>query len=285
MAIARGILGMTLVSVALAQGPARKLGLTQLLNRVATQAEAFRRIAPTMLADETLSQRTRKAAGGSEYETHEVLSVYAFGSLPESPSVIHEIRKVISVDGKQVTSRAKAREAMTLGLHSADDKLKKKLLEDFEKHGLRGAVTDFGQVILLFSARRQKDYTFEQAGDEVVGVDRALVLKYKQTGGAGGVMVFHGNSADKEVLQGELLVRESDGMPLRITMTSTVTTKGAETKDTLEVNYTDSGVGCVVPVSAQHREYFKKEVLSENTFQYGPFRKIGDDRKPGDETK
>jgi hypothetical protein len=134
-------------------------------------------------------------------------------------------------------------------------------------------------VILLFSARRQRDYTFEQAGDEVVGMDRALVLKYKQTGGAGGVMVFHGNSADKEVLQGELLVRESDGMPLRITMTSNVTAKGVETKDTLEVNYTDSGAGCVVPLNAQHREYFKKEVLSENTFQYGPFRKIGDDSK------
>ncbi len=137
-------------------------------------------------------------------------------------------------------------------------------------------MTDFGQVILLFSARRQKDYTFEQAGNQVVGVDRALVLKYKQTGGAGGVMVFHGNSADKEVLQGELLVRESDGMPLRITMTSTVTTKGAETKDTLEVNYKDSGLGCVVPASAQHREYLKNDELSENTFQYGPFRKLGE---------
>ncbi len=67
-AIARGILVLTLASVALAQGPARKLGLTQMLNRVAAQAEAFRKIAPTMLADETLTQRTRKAAGGSEYD-------------------------------------------------------------------------------------------------------------------------------------------------------------------------------------------------------------------------
>lgn len=276
--MARGGLVFVMACAAFAQGPARKLGLPQLLNRVAAQAEAFRKLAPTMLADETLSQRTRRQ-GSSEYETHEVVSIYAFGGLPEAPTVIHEIRKVISVDGKQVTSRAKAREAMTLGLHSADDKLKKRLLEDFEKHGLRGAVTDFGQVILLFSARRQKDYTFERAGDQVVGVDRALVLKYKQTGGTGGVMIFHGNSADKEVLQGELLVRESDGMPLRVTMTSTVTTKGAETKDTLEVNYTDSGLGCVMPVSAQHREYFKTDVLSENTFQFGQFRKIGDEAK------
>jgi hypothetical protein len=279
MCIARGVLIAVLACTAFGQGPARKLGLAQLLSRVADQAEAFRKVAPTMLADETLTQRTRRAGAAADYETHEVVSVYAFGGLPEAPTVIHEIRKVVSVDSKQVTSRSKAREAMTLGLHSADDKLKKKLLEDFEKHGLRGAVTDFGQVILLFSARHQKDYQFEQTGDQVVGVDRALVLKYKQTGGAGGVMVFRGNGAEKQALQGELIVRESDGMPLRVTMTSTLASKDGDTKDTLEVNYIDSGFGCVVPASVQHREYFKTDVLSENAFRYGPFRKIGDESK------
>jgi hypothetical protein len=274
MTTVRGVLGLAIAFAVFAQGPARKLSLPQLMNRVAAQAETFRRIAPTMLTEEILSQRTRRAGTTGDYETHEVTSVYAFGTLPEAPTVIHEIRKVISVDGKQFTSREKAREAMTLGLHSEDDRLKKRLLEDFEKHGLRGAVTDFGQVILLFSARHQKDYQFEQAGDQVVGVDRALVLKYKQTGGAGGVMIFHGNNADKQALQGELLVRESDGMPLRITMTSTSTSKGIETRDTLEVNYTDSGLGCVVPSSVQHRAYLKNDVLSENSFQYGQFRKI-----------
>jgi hypothetical protein len=250
------------------------LGLPQLLNRVAGQAEAFRKIAPTMLADETLNQRTRRAGTTGDFETHELVSVYAFGTLPEAPTVIHEIRKVVSVDGEQVTSRTKAREAMTLGLHSEDDKVKKRLLEDFEKHGLRGAVTDFGQVILLFSARHQKDFQFEQVGDQIVDVDRALVVKYKQTGGAGGVMVFRGNNAEKQALQGELLVRETDGMPLRVTLSSNLKSNDGETKDTLVVNYVDSGLGCVVPSSVQHRELFKSDVLSENSFQYGPFRKI-----------
>jgi hypothetical protein len=279
MGKARRISALLLASVAFAQGPARKLGLPQLLNRVAGHAEAFRKIAPTMLADETLSQRTRRTGATGDYETHELVSVYAFGTLPEAPTVIHEIRKVVSVDGKQFTSRTKAREAMTLGLHSEDDKLKKRLLEDFEKHGLRGAVTDFGQVILLFSGRHQKDFQFEQADDQIVGVDRAVVLKYKQTGGAGGVMVFRGNNAEKQALEGELLLRETDGMPLRITMSSTLKSKDGDTKDTLEVNYVDSGLGCVVPSSVQHRELFKSDVLSENSFQYGPFRKIEDASK------
>jgi hypothetical protein len=62
-------------------------------------------------------------------------------------------------------------------------------------------------------------------------------------------------------------------------MTSTITSKDGDTRDTLEVNYIDSGLGCIVPSSVQHKEYFNKEVLSENSFQYGPFRKIGDDSK------
>jgi hypothetical protein len=208
-----------------------------------------------------------------------VISVYGYGGLPEAPKAIHEIRKVISVDGKQVTSRTKAREAMTLGLTTADDKAKKRLLEDFEKNGLRGAVTDFGQVILLFSERRQKDYEFEQAGEKTVGNDRALVLKYKQVGGTGGVTVFQGNAEQKQALQGELVVRQRDGMPLEITMTTTRSSKDGDLTDSLEVHYTDSGLGCMVPVSVMHREALKDDVLTENSFRYGPFHRIGDNGK------
>ena len=92
-------------------------------------------------------------------------------------------------------------------------------------------------------------------------------------------MVFRGNNAERQVLQGELLVRETDGMPLRITMSSTLKSKDGETKDSLEVNYVDSGLGCVVPSNVQHKELFNNDVLSENSFQYGPFRKIEDGSK------
>jgi hypothetical protein len=278
MRIARGLMAFTLCSLSLvtpvdAQGPARKLGLAQILSRVADQAEAFRKIAPTFLAEETLAQKTRKQEKG-DYETHAVVSEYAYGGLPGAPAAIHEIRKVISVDGKEVTSLAKARQAMTVGLQSSDDKTKKKLLEDFEKHGLRGAVTDFGQVILLFSARHQKDYEFEQAGEKVVGTDRALILKYKQVGGKGGVMVFRGNGAEKQALQGELVVRETDGLPLQVTMTAVQSSESGDMQDTLLVDYTDSGLGCVVPASVLHQEYLKDELVAQNSFRYGRFRRV-----------
>jgi hypothetical protein len=259
----------------LAQGPVRTMELPQILDRVAEQAEAFRKIARSTLAEETLEQRARIQTAAAElYSTREVVSEYGYGGLPDAPTVIHEIRKVISVDGKQVLSVAKARQAMTLGLTSADDKLKKKLLEDFEKHGLKGAVTDFGQVILLFSARHRKEYKFELAGERMIGADRVIAVNYQQISGAGGVTVFRNNGADKEPLKGEILVRTADGLPLRITMSASQKLKSGALKDELEVDYAESPFGCILPAGVVHREYFKDELVTENTFRYGSFRRL-----------
>jgi hypothetical protein len=257
-----------------AQGPARKLDLPRILERIADQAEAFRRVAPTVLAEETLEQRVKLTPESPDFVSHEVVSEYGYGGVPEAPKSIHEIRKVISSDGKQVTTTAKARQAMTLGLHSDDDKLKKRLLEDFEKHGLRGAVTDFGQVILLFSARHRKDYEFEMNGEKLIGTDKVTVIEYKQVGGSGGVTLFRGNAEAKQPVQGEILVRKTDGLPLRITMTSLATTVEGAVKDELSVDYDESLLGCILPATVVHRESLKDIVVSENTFRYGPFRRM-----------
>jgi hypothetical protein len=261
------------------QGPVRKLDLPRILDRIADQAEAFRRVAPSVLAEETLEQRVKLSPDNPNFITHEIVSEYGYGGTPEAPNAIHEIRKVISSDGKQVTTTAKARQAMTLGLHSADDKLKKRLLEDFEKHGLRGAVTDFGQVILLFSARHRKDYEFELAGQKLIGTDQVTVLDYKQVGGSSGVTMFRGNAEDKQPLQGQILVRKTDGMPMRITMSSTASTADGPLKDELSVDYEESSLGCILPSTVVHRESFHDVVVSENTFRYGPFRQMEDGRK------
>jgi hypothetical protein len=266
-------------ALCMAQGPARQLDLPHILDRIANQAETFRRIAPTVLAEETLEQRVKLSPESPNFLTHEVVSEYGYGGVPEAPNAIHEIRKVINSDGKQVTTTAKARQAMTLGLHSSDDKLKKRLLEDFEKYGLRGAVTDFGQVILLFSSRHRKDYEFELAGEKLIGTDKVTVVDYKQVGGSGGVTLFRGNAEDKQPVQGQILVRKTDGMPLRITMNSTATTAEGAVKDELSVDYDESPLGCVLPATVVHRESLRDVVVSENTFRYGPFRQMEDGKK------
>jgi hypothetical protein len=59
-------------------------------------------------------------------------------------------------------------------------------------------------------------------------------------------------------------------------MTVTTSSKGVDTRDVLEVNYADSPLGCVFPVSVSHQEYRKDEVMSENNFQYATFRPISE---------
>ncbi len=248
--------------------------LPAILLQLGKQAEAFRRIAPLTLSEETLEQRSRPDQPGSSFETHEVISAYGFAGLRNAPRAIHEVRKVISVDGHQVTSLSKARQAMTLGLKSTDDKLKKRLLEDLERNGLRGAATDFGQVILLFSPQRLQNYTFKITGERQVGADRLIVVGFTQKAGDSGVTVFRGNSAERESLQGEISLRGKDLIPLRITMTSTGKSGDLLFREESTVDYATSFAGCVLPVSVVHREFQNNELLSENLFSYAPFRKL-----------
>lgn len=259
-------------SVSKTPGP---VTLPQILLRLGQEADAFRQVAPTLISEETLEQRARPPETGAEFQIHEVVSEYGFAGLFTAPNAIHEIRKVISVDGKQVVTLEKARQALTLGLKSSDDKLKKRLLEDFEKHGLHGAATDFGQIILLFAPRHLRDYEFQMRGERQIGADRLIVLTYMQKAGDSGVTVFLGNSAKREPLHGEISVRRKDLVPLRITMTASQTVKELPLREESTVDYKyDLSGGTVLPVSVVHREYLKDELQSENTFSYAPFRKL-----------
>lgn len=279
----RAVLLFVAILPAAAQTP---LTLPQILARVGNEAEAFRRIAPTTLTEETLEQRTLiltqapeanaiKGPAGSNFETHEVLSEYGYASPPGAPNSLHEVRRAISVDGREVTSVDKARHAMTLGLNSSDVKLRKRLLEDFERHGLHGAATDFGQIILLFSPAHLHDYAFQMKGERQIGADRLLVLSYAQTSGSVGVTIFRGNTVKRQPISGELMVRQRDGVPMRITMTALSTGKDFSIRDESTVDYADTNLGAVLPASVVHREYLKETLVLENTFFYAVFRKVG----------
>ena len=187
--------------------------LADILQHLAKEAEAFRQLAPSSLSEETLEQRARPLQPGSPFEVREIVSEYGFSAAKAPSRALHEVRKVISVDGKQVTSVEKARQAMTLGIKSNDDKLKKRLLEEFEKHGLRGAATDFGPVILLFTQRHLADYDFQLKGERQIGADRLIVISYTQKAGDSGITVFLGNAAKREPLHGEISVRKKDSGP------------------------------------------------------------------------
>lgn len=260
--------------------------LDQVLSRVSEEAEVFRMTAPKVLAREKLVQRAVKpprrfhprlgnaalAPPKPQYRTREVISEYAFATLNESPGVLHEFRQVISVDGRPILTEEKARKTLTSDLRSEDDEAKKRILENFEKHGLTGAAADFGQVLLLFTRHRLKDYAFAWAGYEQVGSDHARVVSFKQTGGAGSLVIFDKRAAIHRPLEGRLWVRGRDGLLLRIEVTSRRQEQGTEISDQAQVDYLMSPQGSLLPASVTHRQMRGTLLVVENNFQYSGFR-------------
>src|SRR5579859_1970401 len=206
--------------------------IPKMTGRIAEEADVFAHIARAVLSEETLEQRTRKpvsrfhprvvepGAPKEQFLTREIVSEYGYSSFQDSPAALHEFRTVISVDGKKVLAVEKARRSLTLGVKSTDDAAKKQMLRDFEKHGLIGAATDFGQLILLFTKRRLPDYQFAVIGQERIGADATTMLSFKQKSGQEALTIFEGNTALRAELQGVIWVRNPDYLPLRIKLLS-----------------------------------------------------------------
>jgi hypothetical protein len=267
-----------------ASGPAQPL--EQVLSRLSEEAEAFRLAAPNLLAREKLVQRAvrppkrfRPRLGNAalgppkpQYRTREVISEYAFASLREAPGALHEFRQVVTADNRRVATPEKAQRTLAAGLRSDDDRLQKQLLENFEKYGLTGAASDFGQTILLFTRRRLADYAFLAKGSGRIGADQARILTFRQTGGAASFAVFERRQAVHEPLQGEIWLRVKDWMPLRVVLVAERKEGATEARDEATVDYATTPQGHLAPVSVTHREKFGDAVVVENQFQYPDFR-------------
>lgn len=260
--------------------------LAGILDRVSEEAEVFRATAPRMLAEETFQQRAlkpprrfRPRLGNAaleppkpEYRTRTIVSEYGYSAFQDAPNALHEFRQVISVDGRPVASQESARRTLTVGLRSEDDALKKRMLEDFEKHGLRGAVNDFGQILLLFSRRRLQDYTFHLEGSGQAGPDAAIILGFHQRSGSGALLIFEKHKAIHQALEGQLWVRRSDSRPLRVLLRSSTQDGARVTRHEATVDYAVSPHGVLEPVSVVHRQFAGSDLMVENVFHYSAFR-------------
>jgi hypothetical protein len=278
-------LGLLLLVAARAQQAG---DLQSMLNRVAEESEVFANSARSVLSEETLRQRTRKPVPRfrprvgeptqprkEEFLKREIVSEYGYSSFKDSPGALHEFRTVVSIDGRKVQAPEKARRTLTLGVTSADDSVKKQLLKEFEKHGLIGAATDFGQLILLFSKRRLANYDFEIAGQDRIGADSATVISFKQKGGRESLTVFSRNTAMRSSLEGSIWVRLPDYVPLRIKLLSSRKEDLFIVDTEATVDYAMSAHGCILPAAVAHREMAGYKLITENIFEYAPFRKFG----------
>jgi hypothetical protein len=255
----------------------------RLLARVAEEADAMAQNISKTLTTETLEQRSVrpperfKPRGGLanppalRTAVREVVSEYTVGTLAESQD-LHEFRQVISVDGRPVESEENARRALSLGMQSQSDRVRKRLLEQFAQYGLVDIATDYGLILLEFLRRGWENLQFGPATEARVGTDTALVLAWKQLSTAGGELEFHGRRAVRQPLEGRLWIRKSDELPLRVEAWAELEDAGHKVRDQASVEYVMSAHGFLTPASVAHRHLVDGKVMTENLYSYQPFK-------------
>jgi hypothetical protein len=261
----------------------------KMMARVSEEAEAFRIVAPQVLGKESLHQRAMKppprfrprvgAAVNTppppRWNERDIVSEYGYASLG---GVLHELRQVTTVDGRKVADDKKAQEALAKAITASDDARKKEVLKQFEKYGLIGAVTDFGQLLLLFTRREMERYEFTQKGAEMLSGARVLVFHYKQIDGPEGLTLVRADKGDQVSdlnVQGEIWVQADNYLPLRITMEASQGTSGQTLREESSVDYAMSPYGALLPTQTSHRETAAGKVTAENKFVYSDFHKFG----------
>ena len=133
---------------------------------------------------------------------------------------------------------------------------------------------DLGQIILLFTQRQLVNYQFEWTGRGQLNSVDASVYSFRQVGGAGSVTIFAGRLATRETLQGEVWVRESDCLPLRISIVTQRELDGHFFRDEATVDYSMSPHAVLLPASVVHREYIDGRLENESLFRYAAFRRF-----------
>ncbi len=213
-----------------------------------------------------------------EWKQRDIVSEYGFAALGSDPSALHELRQVVSVNGRKIDDTKKAQDQLAKVITASDDARKMEVLKQFEKYGLVGAVTDFGQLILFFTRRELERYEFLPKGARTLGDTKVLVFSYKQLDGPEGLTLIEANKRDRLLhlrVEGEIWVRAEDDFPMRITLNASEGDGAAALREEASVDYAMSPFGAVLPTATFHRELRGGRVKAENRFTYADFHKFG----------
>jgi hypothetical protein len=255
--------------------------------RLAEEAEAFARALPNLIGEETLRQRAvperrmpRIRVGEAanrpanlpmtEREVRSEIAYATFSNGGDSPASIHELRKVIAVDGRPIGKPAEARRALVLDARSADDDVKRKLLAELERHLISVASLDFSLTLLLFNARALDDYEFQPVVRQAIGEDMCQMWAFRQKAGEAGFTRFAGKQVNRQPLSGMLWLREKDGVPLRVRLRA----EQDGLVDDAVTDYRVSTYGLVTPARVTHRRISGNVLVAENVFEYAEFKRF-----------
>ena len=85
-------------------------------------------------------------------------------------------------------------------------------------------------------------------------------------------MIIEKRKAIHQPLEGQLWVRASDGVPLRIVLVSEHDERGAAIRDESQVDYTMTPRGYLAPVSVVHRQTSGGQLVVEDVYEYSGFQ-------------
>jgi hypothetical protein len=252
----------------------------RMLARLAEEAVNFERIAINLVSEETLYQtavkdnkqkrKDPKVETPKEWVYRQIKSEYVFATLGE-PKSIREVRKVVSVDGKPTGDPVRALDQLLQTVQSGNEQARRRLLEDFEKHGLIGTVTDFGQLLLLFARPNQEGYLYKFVSESYLGADLCHLFTYEQQEGRGALTVYSDSGMQQPRIGGEIWLRAKDYTLMRMKLRSNRSEKGSKVREEGQVDYVPAH-GALVPSLVIHHQYRDGALTTENRFHYSEFR-------------
>lgn len=254
--------------------------------RLAEEAEAFASALPNLIGEELLRQRAlperrlpRLRIGERavrpelppmvERTVRSEIAYATFRNKEDAPPSVHEIRRVVEVDGRAIEKPEAARRALVLGARSPDDTVKRRLLAELEKHLIAGASLDFSLTLLLFRGRAIDNYDFEPVVRQAIDGQMCQIWAFRQKVGDAGFTLFEGKQVDRQPITGMLWLRETDGVPMRIRLR-------AERDDIIDDGVTDyrQTPRGLVPARVEHSRRAGAIVFAESIFEYPEFKRF-----------
>ena len=268
--------------------------LDQALAAIARAAAQLLETAPRFGSQETLKQkaivtprRTPAADPGNRAgpaqapdrtNDRQILSAYALCGRGPHPQSLQEIRVVYESQGKTILPRAKAwaelKEAALTNFA-----LRPELRGEFERESLGETAVDFGQLLLLFQKTSLPKYTFALLKSELVGADAALVISFAQQSGAASLHLNEAGKRSQARLEGQIWVRATDYLPLRIILRAERDRKKVRLRDEVHVDYELHQGATLLPASVSHRRYLDDQLRAENIYQYAEWLALDESQK------